>query len=126
MRITSTTEANMRSRSRSTFAAAALAAVVASGMAYAASPSRTQTTTPAGFENPVLRVEVTGKGQPMIPIPGLTCSGDVWRETVAHYSKRYQCHAVTLGGFAGRPRYEGPFLDTARDSLLAYMRARHL
>ena len=33
---------------------------------------------------------------------------------------------VTLGGFAGRPRFEGPFLDTARDSLLAYVRTQRL
>jgi pimeloyl-ACP methyl ester carboxylesterase len=31
---------------------------------------------------------------------------------------------VTLGGFAGRARFEGPFLATARESLLAYARAR--
>lgn len=78
------------------------------------------------FENPVIRVEVTGKGRPMILIPGLTVGGDVWRETVAHYATRYQCHVVTLGGFAGRPRFEGPFLDQARDSLLSYIRARKL
>jgi len=35
------------------------------------------------YETPVLRVDVTGKGRPMVLIPGLTCSGDVWRETVA-------------------------------------------
>ncbi len=78
------------------------------------------------YENPVLRVDVTGKGRPMVLIPGLTCSGDVWRDAVSRYSDRYECHVVTLGGFAGRPRFEGPFIDTARDSLLAYVRARRL
>src|SRR5215831_9700830 len=81
---------------------------------------------PARFENPVLRVDVTGKGHPMVLIPGLTCAGDVWRETVARYADRYECHVVTFGGFAGRPRFSGPFMDTARDSLLAYIKARHL
>ena len=78
------------------------------------------------YDSPVLRVEVTGKGQPMVLIPGLTCPADVWRETVARYSTRFQCHAVTFGGFAGRPRFEGPFLDTARDTLLAYLRRERL
>ena len=29
-------------------------------------------------------VTVTGKGQPIILIPGFGCSGDVWKETVDH------------------------------------------
>jgi pimeloyl-ACP methyl ester carboxylesterase len=33
---------------------------------------------------------------------------------------------VTLGGFAGKPRFEGPFLDTVRESLLAYVRGARL
>ena len=78
------------------------------------------------FQSSVLKVEVIGKGQPMVFIPGLTCPGEAWRETAAHYADRYQCHLVTLGGFGGTPRFEGPFIDTARDSLLAYMKARHL
>src|SRR5258705_1425561 len=77
---------------------------------------------PRVIENSVLRVEVTGKGRPMVFVPGLTCGGDVWRDAVAHFAARYQCHVVTLGGFAGRPRFEGSFLHTARDSLVAYMR----
>src|SRR6185295_20323337 len=80
----------------------------------------------ARYESTVLRVDVTGKGQPMLLIPGLTCPGDVWRETVAHYSSRFECHVVSLGGFGGRPRFEGPFLGTARDSLLAYIRSHNL
>lgn len=74
------------------------------------------------IENPVVRIEVHGAGRPMLLIPGLTCGGDVWDGAVARYAGRYECHVVTLGGFAGRPRFEGPFLDTARDSLLAYLR----
>jgi N-formylmaleamate deformylase len=101
-------------------------AVVAVLAASAPARSLAAPTSPKTHENPVLRVEVTGKGRPMVLIPGLTCSADVWRETVAKYASRYQCHAVTLGGFAGRPRYEGPFLDTARDSLLAYFKAQGL
>lgn len=81
---------------------------------------------PRVVENPVLRVEVSGAGRPMVFIPGLTVGGDVWRDAVAHYSGRYECHVVTLGGFAGRPRFEGPFLATARDSLLAYFHAARL
>lgn len=96
--------------------AAALLVPAAAGAAEARPPARV-------IENPVLRVEVHGAGRPMLFIPGLTCGGDVWEGAVARYADRYECHVVTLGGFAGRPRFEGPYLDTARDSLLAYARA---
>lgn len=81
---------------------------------------------PARTDNAVIHVQVSGKGRPLILIPGLTCSGDVWNDAVAHYRDRFECHVVTLGGFAGQPRYEGPFLDTARDALLTYIREHHL
>ena len=34
-------------------------------------------------------VEVTGKGKPMIFIPGLASSGEVWKDTVAQFANRY-------------------------------------
>jgi N-formylmaleamate deformylase len=48
-------------------------------------------------------VEKTGNGPALILIPGLYCSGDVWKETVAHYKDRYTCYSITLPGFAGQP-----------------------
>jgi len=105
--------------------------LVAVSLAFALLPSLSAAApssppAPRVIENPVLRAEVTGKGRPMVFVPGLTCGGDVWRDAVAHFAARHECHVITLGGFAGKPRFEGPFLDTARDSLLAYLRARRL
>src|SRR5262245_4683726 len=70
-----------------------LVAAVPSHAATSPSPRST-------YETPVIRVDVIGKGRPMLLIPGLTCAGDVWRETVAHVAGRYECHVVTIGGFA--------------------------
>lgn len=71
-------------------------------------------------------VKVTGRGSPMIFIPGLACSGEVWNDAVMHFSKRYECHVVTLAGFAGVPAVPGPFLETMRDSLIGYIRRYEL
>jgi pimeloyl-ACP methyl ester carboxylesterase len=101
-------------------AIAALLATPAGAVAAAASAA------PPRTDNAVIHVQVSGKGRPVILIPGLTCSGEVWNDAVAHYQERFECHVVTLGGFAGQPRYEGPFLDTARDALLAYIRDHKL
>ncbi|SDM43894.1 Pimeloyl-ACP methyl ester carboxylesterase [Catalinimonas alkaloidigena] len=73
-------------------------------------------------------VEVTGQGQPMLLIPGLSSDGSVWDETVAHYRDRYECHVLTLAGFAGQAplAQPDPFLPTVRDEIIAYIQEQHL
>ncbi len=72
------------------------------------------------------QVKVTGHGQPMILIPGLASSGETWDSTVARYKDRYECHVITVAGFAGVPRIAAPMLDTVRDQLAAYIREKKL
>ena len=68
------------------------------------------------------QVKVGGHGQPMILIPGLSSSGETWDTTVAHYQDRFQCHVLTVAGFAGVPRVPAPMLDRVRDGLADYIR----
>jgi pimeloyl-ACP methyl ester carboxylesterase len=72
------------------------------------------------------QVKVTGHGRPMILIPGLSSSGETWDTTVARYQDRFQCHVLTVAGFAGVPRIPAPMLDKVRDALADYIRAHHL
>ena len=58
-------------------------------------------------------VEKSGHGPAMILIPGLYCSGDVWKETVAHYKDHYTCYSLTLPGFAGQAPIHADTLLTA-------------
>jgi len=71
-------------------------------------------------------VEVSGKGKPIIFIPGLASSGEVWDATVAQFSNRYECHVLTLAGFAGVPPITTPLLATAQKELVDYIDAKHL
>jgi N-formylmaleamate deformylase len=71
---------------------------------------------------PSFHVEVSGHGRPMILIPGFASSGKTWDSTVAHYKDQYECHVLTLAGFAGEPRIEAPFLETVRKDLATYIR----
>lgn len=72
-------------------------------------------------------VRVTGTGnRPMILIPGLLSSGDVWDSVVEHFSSRYRLHVLTIAGFAGVPAVDGPLLPRVRDELIAYMREENL
>jgi len=71
-------------------------------------------------------VQVTGSGRPMILIPGLGCGGNVWDSTVAHFKGTYQCHVLTLAGFAGQPPIGSPFLGRVREGLSNYIRDQKL
>lgn len=67
-----------------------------------------------------------GHGRPMILIPGLLSSGDAWSSTVDHYKDRYECHVLTLAGFAGQPAIPAPFLQTVRDDVVKYIAEKKL
>ncbi len=77
----------------------------------------------ASFES-----KVVGEGEPLIFIPGLTCPGEVWDETVEKYSENYECHVLSLAGFAGTPAVEldGKYLQTVKDELILYIRDHQL
>ena len=68
-----------------------------------------------------MKVEVIGKGRPLLMIPGLNSSAEVWRETCAALQPQVQCHILQLPGFAGQaPVREDHWLDAMRDRVLAY------
>ncbi len=94
-----------------------------SGFATASATSKpaTPTTSPTSFT-----VEVSGKGKPIIFIPGLASSGEVWKATVAQFSNRYECHVLTLAGFAGVAPITTPLLATVQKELVDYIDAKHL
>ncbi len=72
------------------------------------------------------KVEVSGKGKPVILIPGYSCSGEVWNETVAHLKDRYECHVITIAGYAGVPKLDTPILKTVRNELINYVKTKKL
>lgn len=69
------------------------------------------------------QVEIKGNGTPVLLIPGLSCSGDVWQETVDVLKENYQCHIFTLAGFAGiKPmQNEAEFLPVVKEALIRYI-----
>lgn len=70
------------------------------------------------------RVDVEGHGRPVILIPGLSCSAEVWSGTVAHLNAEgFETHALTLAGFGGTPpiHADSHFLQTVRGDLASYI-----
>jgi N-formylmaleamate deformylase len=118
-----------------TFAAALLTAALAQPALATATSRLAQPLARPLADNPAAHpsftVRVVGKGRPVLLIPGLTCPGAVWDETVAHYQSRYQCHVVSLAGFGGVPMPAGfdaanGLLPAVREQLLAYIKAQKL
>ncbi len=69
-------------------------------------------------------VRVEGKGTPIVLIPGLGCSGEVWDATVQQLKSHYTVHVVTLPGFAGQPpiALEQGYLPVVQHQLEEYIR----
>ncbi len=86
--------------------------------------SASQAASPRAFT-----VDVTGQGRPVILIPGLASSGEVWQSTVARLcgpQSMRQCHVLTLAGFAGVAPIDGDLLAQAERQLADYIVAQKL
>ena len=99
---------------RNTFTRLSTAITLAAGLLLSAAA----VASPSAFQ-----VKVTGTGAPLILIPGLASSGEVWDGAVAHYcgAGKYQCHVLTLAGFAGVPAIEGQLLPAVEQQLSDYI-----
>jgi len=72
-------------------------------------------------------VSKTGQGSPLIFIPGLECSGEVWNDAVAHFSSGHTCYILTLPGFAGQPPLaDSNILGAVVSQLANYIRENHI
>jgi pimeloyl-ACP methyl ester carboxylesterase len=110
-----------RNTIRSTFFYAVALCLVA----FVAVEAQTKQTSNRASQYP-FKVEVTGHGQPMILIPGLYSSGQVWESVVSRYKANYKCHVLTLAGLAGEPPVGAPFMEKVRLGLADYIRAKKL
>ena len=93
-----------------------LAGVLLAGAGQAAAPT-------------AFTADVTGQGRPLVLIPGLASSGEVWQGTVARLccpQAKRQCHVLTLAGFAGVPAIAGDLLAKAEQQLADYIVAKKL
>lgn len=66
-------------------------------------------------------VKVTGHGQTIIFLPGFTCPGEVWDNTISNLESNYQTHQFTYAGFGGVPEIELPWYETLVEAISAYI-----
>ena len=82
--------------------------------------------TPAFAAPTAFTVDVTGKGRPVILIPGLGCPGLVWKETAAHLEKTHEVHVLHLAGFAGNKPIGRAIPGAVKDDVVQYIKEKQL
>ncbi|WP_372641851.1 alpha/beta fold hydrolase [Ancylomarina sp.] len=78
----------------------------------------------AGLQS--IKVEVKGKGKPVLLLAGFTCTGDVWDETVLEISETNECHIVTYAGFGDVPALDTLWLQTIKQDLDIYIEQNNI
>lgn len=71
-------------------------------------------------------VKVSGKGQPVIFLPGFTCPGEVWDQTITSMKGTFKTHQFTYAGFGGVEEIELPWYGTLADEISAYIQSNNL
>lgn len=82
--------------------------------------------TTAGADPKTFTVKVSGKGRPVILIPGLGCPASVWDDTEAHLKGRFEVHTINVAGFAGTRAAGGPVISAVRKELASYITEKKL
>jgi len=77
-------------------------------------------------EQALFLVKVSGKGTPLILIPGLMSNGSVFDELAAALAVHYQVHVISVKGFAGTPKGEKFSLQQFCDDLATYIESAKL
>lgn len=67
-----------------------------------------------------------GKGKPVIFLPGFSCPGEIWNNTVKQLGDGYQSHIVTYAGFGGTPAIDTPWYPKLKEALIAYIKKEKL
>lgn len=80
----------------------------------------------AHSQSTAFKVEVIGKGKPVLLLPGFACTGAIWDETVKELSKNYECHVFTFAGFGNVAPIPMPWLSTIKEQLIGYVKNKQL
>ncbi len=84
------------------------------------------TTASVQAQSRVYEVKVTGKGSPLLFIPHIGCSGDMWKDVVSELSKTHECHVFYLAGFAGLAPLDSNYTQQYKNAISDYIQTKKL
>lgn len=68
----------------------------------------------------------SGTGTAVLFLPGFTCPGEIWDETVNHLGSTYQYHQISYAGFNGIRPIELPWYGTIKEELKQYIESEKM
>lgn len=78
-------------------------------------------------QNTVKVTPLSSGGPPMIFLPHIGCSSDMWKDIASYYSKSYSCYLVDFAGFDTlRPLQGGSYTEAYVRDLTRYLKDHHL
>lgn len=77
-------------------------------------------------DNQAIYAQVSGKGKPILLLPGFTVPGDSWQPIVKELETNFECHVITLAGFGGKKAIEFPWLPKVNEALENYISKNNL
>ncbi|MBL6446153.1 alpha/beta hydrolase [Fulvivirga sp. 29W222] len=71
-------------------------------------------------------IDKSGNGTPVLLLPGFTCPGEIWDETVMSLGSNFQYHQVSYAGFNGIEPINMPWYETIKGDLKTYITEQNL
>ena len=73
-----------------------------------------------------IKVVKTGKGKPVIFLPGFTTPGTVWNQTIDNLKTERESHIISYAGFNGVSPIDTPWYPRIKQALLQYIKEENL
>lgn len=74
-----------------------------------------------------IRITKTGKGDPVLFLPGFTCPGSVWNETIKNIETKNETHIIiSYAGFNGIAPIPMPWYQSIKKELIDYIKKEDL
>lgn len=73
-----------------------------------------------------IKVVMSGRGKPVLYLPGFTSPGSVWNETINNMEEEREHHVFTYAGFDGVEPVDTPWYSTVKDDILKYIARENL
>lgn len=73
-----------------------------------------------------IKIEVTGKGNPILFLPGFITPGTVWKETIKNITTKNENHLFTYAGFNGLAPIEMPWYKNVKEAIFKYIEKKGL
>ena len=80
----------------------------------------------ASSQSTSIRVSRAGKGDPVLFLPGFTCPGSVWNETIKNMEGKNEAYIISYAGFNGIAPIPMPWYQSIKKELIDYIKKEDL